>query len=309
MIPRVLAALAVGLAVAGAAAALAPSSATAQGNDLSKVTIKTVKLADGVAMLEGAGGNIGVSYGADGPILVDDQFAPLTSKIRAAVSALNPRPIRFVLNTHWHPDHVGGNENLGKGGVAIIAHENVRKRMSAGRAATELRGAVPPATKGALPVVTFTSDVTFHWNNDSIHVFHVDPAHTDGDVMVHFTRANVLHMGDVFFNGNYPFVDVSSGGSFLGYLAAVDRALALVNEGTRIIPGHGPSADRAALVKYREMLVGVGDAVQALVTAGKTADEAVAAKPTGAWDQAWGAGFVKGDALTRTVFQELSRKK
>lgn len=307
MIRRVSPALAV--ALAWAAVLFSVPRAWAQGNDLSKVTIRTEKLAEGVAMLQGAGGNIGVSYGEDGPILVDDQFAPLTSKIRSAVSALSPKPIQFVLNTHWHPDHVGGNENLGKGGVAIIAHENVRKRMSAGRAATELRGTVPPASKEALPVVTFTTDVTFHWNGDSIHVFHVDPAHTDGDAMVHWTRANVLHMGDVFFNGNYPFVDVSSGGSFLGYLAAVDRAMALVNDRTRIIPGHGPAGDRAALVKYREMLVGVRDAVQALVTAGKTADEAVAAKPLASWDAAWGGGFIKGDALTRTVFEELSRKK
>src|SRR5437870_4403639 len=220
----------------------AASPAAAQVN-YDTVQIRTVKVAEGVYMLMGAGGNIGVSVGSDGVILIDDQYAPLSDKIKAAVAALGG-PIRFLINTHWHWDHNGGNENFARSGVVTVAHENVRHRMSVEQFVTAFNRHVPAAPSGALPLVTFTDSVNFYLNGDSIHAFHVPPAHTDGDAIIWFRRANVVHMGDLFFNGRYPFVDLSSGGSVEGMVAAVDRVLALADGNTKIIPGHGPLADR-----------------------------------------------------------------
>jgi len=192
----------------------------AQAPDFSKVEIVAHKVSEGLYMLQGAGGNIAVSVGEDAVFLVDDQYAPLTPKIKAAVAALTDKPIKFVLNTHWHGDHTGGNENLGSGGTLIVAHDNVRRRMSTEQFNAFFNRKTPPAPKAALPVVTFAESVRFHINGEEIHAFHVPPAHTDGDSIVHFTRANVIHTGDLFFNGLYPFIDVASGGGIDGMIAA-----------------------------------------------------------------------------------------
>ncbi len=288
-----------------AALLLITGTAAAQGG-FDDVEIETSKLADGIYMLTGAGGNMGLSIGDDGAFLIDDQFAPLTEKIQAAISAIGPQPVRFVLNTHWHGDHTGGNENFGKAGTLIVAHGNVRKRMMfegliGGR---EVKASPPDA----LPVVTFSEDVTFHLNGETIKAVHVPPAHTDGDSVVHFANANVIHMGDLFFNGRYPFVDVDSGGSIDGLIAAVERVLGHADDKTQIIPGHGPLASRKDLAAYHTLLTSVRLAVAAHVTAGKTLEETVAAKPTAAFDEDWSWGFIDGDRITTLVYRSLSEK-
>jgi cyclase len=287
--------------------ALAPLAATAQNRDLSQVEVTSTKLADGVYMLEGAGGNIGVSIGEDGVFLIDDQYAPLTPRIKAAVAALSPRTIRFVLNTHWHGDHTGGNENLGGEGVLIVAHDNVRVRMSTEQISQVFKRTTPPAPARVLPVVTFSESATFHMNGDEIHAQHVAPAHTDGDSLVRFGKANVLHTGDLFFNGSFPFIDLESGGSLEGMIAAADRVLALANDRTRIIPGHGKAAGKADLQTYRDMLAGVREAILPLVKAGKTVEEAKAAKPLAAWDAQWGGGFIKTDSMVEIAYRSLKK--
>ena len=296
------------LFLAAAFAALASLPAFAQ-QDFSKVEIKTEKLAEGVWMLTGAGGNIGVFAGDDGVFMIDNQYAPLTDKIRAAIAAVTDKKIRFLLNTHWHGDHVGGNENLGKTGVVIVAQENVRKRMSTEQFNKMFDKKEPPSPAAALPLVTFVDAISFHVNGDDVDAFHVPPAHTDGDAIVYFRKANVLHMGDTFFNGMYPFVDLSSGGSVAGMIGACDRGLSMGDASTKVIPGHGPLGTKADLKAFRDMLAASRDAVAALVKAGKTLDEVKAAKPTAAYDEKWGKGFVKPDVWATLLYTDLSGNK
>src|SRR5712691_2038514 len=232
--------------LAGCAAALFAAAASAQ-QDFSKVEIQTEKLADTVYMMTGAGGNLGLSVGEDAVSVIDDQFAPLTPKILAAIAKLSPKPVKFLLNTHWHFDHTGGNENLGKAGAIIVAHENVRKRLSTEGFIEFLGMKTKPEPKVALPVVTFTRDITFHVNGDEVRAFHVPRAHTDGDTIIHFAKSDVIHTGDAFFNKLYPFIDTSSGGSVDGVIAAADRVLAMAGDNTKIIPGHGPLGNKADL--------------------------------------------------------------
>lgn len=271
--------------------ALLLGTAHAQQN-FDKVEIKTEKLSPTTYVLFGAGGNIGVSVGEDALFIIDDQYAPLTPKIKAALKLISDKPVKFVLNTHWHGDHTGGNENMGKDGALIVAHDNVRKRMSSEQFIALFKSKVAPSPKDALPVVTFSSDVTFHLNGDEIYGFHVPKAHTDGDTIVHFRKSNVIHMGDTFFNGLYPFIDVSSGGNPDGVIAAADRVLALANDTTKIIPGHGPVCNKADLKVYRDMLSTVTGRVKALLKQGKTPDEIKAAKPSAEFDERWGKAFL-----------------
>jgi len=269
------------------------------------VQVRTIPITTNVYMLQGAGGNIGVSVGSDAVFVIDDQFAPLTKKILAAIAELTPNPVRFVVNTHWHSDHTGGNENLGQAGAIIYAHENVRRRMTAGQFIDALNSRVEPAPPGALPVVTFKDAVTFHINGDSVTTVHVAPAHTDGDVIIHFTKANVIHMGDTFHNAGLPFVDLSSGGSIHGIIAAADKVLAMSNAQTRIIPGHGPLADRARLKLYRDMVVALRDRVRTLISTGKTADQVVELNIGAPYAKDFPGGH---ERFVRLAHQELSKK-
>lgn len=269
------------------------------------VPVKIVPVAGSVTMFEGAGGNIGVSSGPDGVVMIDDQYAVMTPNIRKALKQLGPKPLRFIINTHWHGDHTGGNASFGQTGTVIVAHDNVRTRMSSEQFIKAFDKTVPPSPKAALPVITFAEALTFHLNGDDISVTHVEHAHTDGDAIVQFAKARVLHTGDIFFNGIYPFIDVSSGGSIDGVIAAVGRLINLVDADTKIIPGHGPLADREALIRYRDMLTTVRGRLKAAIQRGETLEQIQAAKPTADFDDAWGKGFLKPEQFVAIVHASL----
>jgi glyoxylase-like metal-dependent hydrolase (beta-lactamase superfamily II) len=276
--------------------------------DFDAVEITTVPLADGLHMLVGQGGNIVVSTGSDGPVLVDDQFAPLAPKIDAAVRAIQDQGVRFVVNTHWHGDHTGGNEVLGESGAVIVAHENVRERMSTKQFMAAFDREVPPSPRAALPVVTFADGVTLHWNDEEIVVQHVANAHTDGDAHVWFRNADVVHAGDTYFAGMFPFIDVSSGGSLSGLIESTDRLLEGARAETKIVPGHGPVSNAAELVAWREMLATVHGRVEAALGAGKTLAAFQAERPFADLADRFGGGFMDAERFLSIVWSDLSRK-
>ena len=278
------------LAFLGAAAL----AATAMPNVASAQEISAIK--DGIHVIMGRGGNIGVSVGEDGVFMIDDQFAPATETILGQVKTVTDQPVRVLVNTHFHRDHTGGNENLGKAGVLIFAHDNVRARLLAGDAPAD-----------ALPVVTFNDTTTFHMNGQTVRVFHTANAHTDGDAMIHFQEADVIHMGDTFFNGFYPFIDSRSGGSIEGVFRSIDLVLELADAETVIIPGHGPIADRDDLIAYRDMLTKARDAISPLIADGKSVEEIVAAAPTKEFDAQWGGGFLNPERFRRVMHAALTK--
>jgi len=286
-----------------ALAALSATSLFAQ-QDFSKIEIKVTKVAGTVYMLTGAGGNIGVSSGDDGIVIVDDQFAPLAPKIKEALKSITAKPIKFIVNTHYHGDHTGGNEIFGKE-APILAHENVRARLAAG---TTVRGnATPPAPKDALPVITFNDRASLHVNGEEIRAIHFPHGHTDGDSVIYFTQSNVVHMGDDFFNGMYPFVDTDNGGSVKGMLAGVDKVLSTLPDDAKVIPGHGPLSDKAGLRAFAEVLRGTSNAVAKALAAGKTLEQMKAENILAQWDS-WGKGFIKTDAWLATLVAEAGKK-
>lgn len=290
----------------GALALLFVISPAAAQTDFSKVEIKTVEVADGVYMLQGAGGNIGLSAGEDGAFVIDDQFAPLSAKIMAAIKAVTDKPVDYVLNTHYHGDHTGGNENFDQAGATIVAQDNVRKRLKEG--ITRQGQVIPPSPEGALPIITFSDAVTFHWNGHEIFVFHVKNAHTDGDSIVYFRDINVVHTGDVLFNGGYPFIDLDGGGDLNGYIAAQDVVLSKINDNTKIIPGHGALASKADLKRSNVMLKTVRVRVQKLIDDGLDEDAVVKVDPLKDLNETWGQGYINGEAMTRTAYKSLTRK-
>jgi cyclase len=285
-------------------ASLLAAGTSLRAQDMSKVEVKATKVAGSVYMITGAGGNIGVSVGEDGIIIVDDQYAPVAPKIEAALKTLSDKPLRFILNTHYHPDHTGGNEHFGKT-APIVAQENVRKRLKEGT--TTMFGPMPAQPKGALPVVTFNDTLTLHLNGEDIRAVHYPGGHTDGDSVIWFTQSNVVHMGDNFFNGFFPVIDLDNGGGVRGMIRVVEKVAAMIPADTKVIPGHGPLGDRDSLRKFAEMLKATSDAVQAGITAGKTVEQLKTEKVLAPWEE-WGKGFIKTDRFVELLFRDLSRK-
>ena len=269
------------------------------------VVITATHVAGSVHLLEGRGGNLAVTSGEDGVILVDDQYAPLTERILAAIREISAEPVRFVINTHWHFDHTGGNENLGEAGVVIVAHDQVRERMMVGQYLSAIDRRVPPSPPAALPVLTFSDRASLHLNGETVTAYHVEHAHTDGDSIIHFPESNVIHMGDIFFFGIYPFIDLDSGGSVQGMIAAVQAALMLCGSDTRVIPGHGPLANCADLESYGQMLADSTDRVRRLMDQGMDREAVIAARPNAAQDERLGHGWITPERFTGFLYDSL----
>jgi glyoxylase-like metal-dependent hydrolase (beta-lactamase superfamily II) len=266
-----------------------------------KVEITTTKLTENTYMLEGAGGNIGVSIGVDGVFIIDDQFAPLSDKILAAIKNLSDKPLTYLVNTHYHGDHTGGNENMAKAGATIIAHDNVKKRLSE----KQRDGSFKPDE--ALPVITFNDKINITVNDESVAVFHVENAHTDGDVILYFTESNVLHTGDTYFNGRYPYIDLNSGGSVDGYIEAAKRGLMVIDSETKIIPGHGKLSNQEEYTSFLAMLETLRDNIQKAIDDGKTEEEVKTdSSLTKTYDDlGYGSGFINSERIRLTFYKSL----
>ena len=309
MIRAGLAVVVTALLLTGLAGAQQPPAAAAPPPpDFSKVEIKTTDLGDGVYMLEGQGGNITVATAQDGIIMVDGEYAPLHDKIKAAISAISNLPVKYLINTHFHGDHTGGNEPFAKDGALVVSEVNVKTRLAAGTTNGLTGAKTPPAAPGALPGKTYTGAFKIKMKGRVADLKHVANAHTDGDTYVWFKTANVLATGDTFTNGRYPNIDFANGGNIKGMIAAADAYLKLTNARSRIVPGHGPIADKAALLEYRTMLVTARDRMAKLVKDGKSEDDVVAAKPFADLDAKWAPTELASKNFIRVVYHSLADK-
>ena len=274
-------------------------------DNFSGVEVTTTPVADGIYMLQGAGGNMGLCIGEDGVFLIDDQFAPLTDKILAAIAIETDKPVEFVFNTHAHGDHTGGNENMGAQGSHIVGHANIRRRMSHEQYSQMLKRGVEISPAGALPNITFTDSLTFHYNGQDIIAFHVPHAHTDGDGVVHFPKANVIHTGDLVFIGLYPFIDTSIGGSIDGMIAGVEQIIALCDDETKVIPGHGPLIEKKDVEEYLVFLNKARGLVSAAMAENEGLEAVQAAKPCAEWDDTLGAVWLNSDQFVQSIYDSL----
>ena len=283
---------------------------SAQDQDFSKVQMKVTKVAGNVYMLEGAGGNIGASVGDDGIVVVDDQYAPLAEKIQAALKGITDKPVRFIINTHYHGDHTGGNEYFQKQ-APIIAHDNVRKRLESGGMAGNggsVRHEAKPSPKGALPIITFDHDVTLHLNGDDIRALYVPAGHTDGDSIIFFPKSNVVHMGDDFVTYGFPFIDVEAGGSIDGMIDGLDKVMAQLPPDVKVIPGHGPVSTLDDVRVYVKMLKDTRAVAQKAINEGKTLDQMKQAKLLDPWKK-YSGDFINQDAFLETLYASLTGQK
>ena len=255
--------------------------------DENNVTIKTTKLTDSLYMLEGSGGNILVSIGQDGVFMVDDQFAPLTAKIKDAISKITDKPIKFVINTHWHPDHTGGNENLGETGAIIVSHDNVKKRLSSEQFSDFFKRSVPPLSEKGLPIITFSDNMSIYQNDDRIKIIHMDNGHTDGDSIVFFTKNNIIHVGDDFSDKAYPFIDISSGGTVDGLISSLKTISSIINDNTKVISGHTGISNKTKVNEYANMLTDVRNQINQMITEGKSLEEIISLQPTSKYDKVY----------------------
>ena len=272
------------------------------------VRIQPIKITDQIYLLKGAGGNLGVLIGPEGTLLIDNQFAPLSNKINGAIKTLSPGEIRFAINTHLHGDHSGGNENFNKMGATLVAHDQVRNRMMKESFNARANRTFPPRDKAAWPHVTFADKLNFHLNEEDIVLHHFGRGHTDGDVIVQFVKANVLHTGDAFVRYGYPFVDLNSGGGMNGFIATLDKIISLADDNTRIIPGHGELATKADVKKLRDQMADIRDQIVAAIKKGKKTEDIAAMGITDKYEAELGNGFVKGKDFVLMVAEDLRPK-
>ncbi|MDF2738123.1 MAG: Beta-lactamase domain protein [Nitrososphaeraceae archaeon] len=273
------------------------------------VTIKTTELTESIYMLEGSGGNIIVSVGEDGVFMVDDQFAPLTEKIKEVISKITDQHIKFVINTHWHPDHTGGNENFGELDAIIVSHDNVRKRLSTEQFQEFFNRSVPPLSEKGLPIITFSDNMTIFQNGDEIKIIHVDNGHTDGDSIVYFTKNNVIHVGDDFNDKSYPFIDLSSGGSIDGLISSLQTTSSIIDDETKVVSGHSEISNKTKVNDFTNMLKDVREKISQMIEDGKSLEEIIASQPTSKYDEIYydHTRFQPEDFVT-FIYQSLTKK-